>query len=118
MVNRVVEKEKIALPNSTTTVPFAVNSMNETDSVVKARVGQVVVIGGLMSERNSDVRGGVPGARDVPVAGALFNWGNQQTTKRELVILIKPIVVKDDSAWAGTISESEERIDGLKITPR
>ena len=118
MVNRVVEKEKIALPGSTTTAPFAVNSMNETDSVVKARDGQVVVIGGLMSERNSDVRGGVPGARDVPVAGALFNWGNQQSTKRELVILIKPIVVKDDSAWANTISDSEERIEGLKITPR
>ena len=118
MVNRVVEKEKTALPGSTTTVPFAVNSMNETDSVVKARDGQVVVIGGLMSERNSDVRGGVPGARDVPVAGALFNWGNQQSTKRELVILIKPIVVKDDNAWATTISDSEERIEGLKITPR
>ncbi len=116
MVNRVSEKAKIALPDETTTVPFAVNTMNETDSVVKARDGQVVVIGGLMSERNSDVRGGVPGARDVPLAGGLFNWGNQQSTKRELVILLKPIVVKDDNAWASMISESEQRIEGLRTT--
>lgn len=120
MVNRVVGKDKIALPGSSTTVPFAVNSMNETDSVVKARDGQVVVIGGLMSERNSDTRGGVPGARDVPVAGGLFNWGSQQSNKRELVILIKPIVVKDDNAWTQMISETEERINGMKTstTPR
>jgi MSHA biogenesis protein MshL len=120
MVNRVVEKSKIALigAGNTATVPFAVNTMNETDSVVKARDGQVVVIGGLMSERNSDVRGGVPGARDVPLAGALFNWGAQQFTKRELVILLKATVVKDDGTWSDLISDSQERISGLKTTPR
>jgi MSHA biogenesis protein MshL len=120
MVNRVVEKSKIALigAGNTATVPFAVNTMNETDSVVKARDGQVVVIGGLMSERNSDTRGGVPGARDVPVGGALFSWGTQQATKRELVILLKATVVKDDGTWSDLISESEERISGMKTTPR
>jgi MSHA biogenesis protein MshL len=122
MVNRVVEKDKLALTGanggSSMLVPFAVNSMNETDSVVKARDSQVVVIGGLMSERNSDTRGGVPGARDVPVAGSLFNWGSQQSNKRELVILLKPIVVKDENAWANTISETEERISGMQTAPR
>ena len=122
MVNRVTEKAKVALPGAVATVPFAVNSMNETDSVVKARDGQVVVIGGLMSETNSDTRGGVPVARDVPVAGALFNFGNQQASKRELVILLKSTVVKDDSAWSNLISETRERMNDMKIvapaTPR
>ena len=118
MVNRVVEKAKTAQPGSTSTVPFAVNTMNETDSVVKSRDGQVIVIGGLMSERNSDVRGGVPGARDVPVGGALFSWGTQQATKRELVILLKATVVKDDGTWSDLITESEERIGGMKTTAR
>ena len=114
MVNRVIEKEKTALPGSNATVPFAVNTMNETDSVVKARDGQVVVIGGLMNESNSDTRGGVPVARDVPLAGALFNFGNQQATKRELVILLKSTVVKDDSAWSNLISETQDRISDMK----
>ncbi len=118
MVNRVSEKSKIALPDGSASVPFAVNTMNETDSVVKSRDGQVVVIGGLMSERNSDTRGGVPGVRDVPVAGGLFNFGSQQATKRELVILLKTTVVKDDDTWANLISETEERISGMKTTPR
>ena len=118
MVNRVEEKEKVALPGSTTTVPFAVNSMNETDSVVKSRDGQVVVIGGLMTERNSDSRGGVPGVREVPGAGALFNWGQQKSTKRELVILLKTTVVKDDGTWNDQISETAARLNDLKIAPR
>jgi MSHA biogenesis protein MshL len=118
MVNRVEEKEKVALPGSTTMVPFAVNSMNETDSVVKARDGQVVVIGGLMTERNADSRGGVPGVRDVPGAGALFNWGLQQSTKRELVILLKSTVLKDDADWNEQISETAARLNELKVAPR
>jgi len=118
MVNRVSEKTKIALPDGSSTVPFAVNTMNQTDSVVRARDGQVVVIGGLMNERNSDTRGGVPGVRDVPLAGGLFNFGTQQSTKRELVILLKTTVVKSEDTWANLISESEERISGLKVAPR
>ena len=117
MVNRVSEKSKIALPDGSTSVPFAVNTMNETDSVVKSRDGQVVVIGGLMSERNSDTRGGVPIARDVPLAGSLFNFGSQQSSKRELVILLKTTVVKDDDTWANQISEAQERISGMKTAP-
>lgn len=110
MVNSVVEKSKQALPTLPDTVPFAVNTINETDSVVKAKDSQVIVIGGLMTENNSDVRSGVPGARDVPGLGALFNWGNQNSNKRELIILLKSTVVKDDSAWRDAISMSNERI--------
>jgi MSHA biogenesis protein MshL len=117
MVNSVVEKAKQALPTLADTVPFAVNTMNETDSVVKAKDGQVIVIGGLMTETNSDVRSGVPGARDVPGVGALFNWGSQNSNKRELVILLKSTVVKDDNSWNDAISLSTGRV-GAMTAPR
>ena len=87
--------------------------MNETDSVVKAKDGQVIVIGGLMTESNSDVRSGVPGARDIPGVGAFFNWGAQTAVKRELVIFLKSTVVKDDSAWRDDISATGERISEM-----
>jgi MSHA biogenesis protein MshL len=112
MVNNVVEKSKIALPDQTTMVPFAVNTMNETDSVVKAKDGQVIVIGGLMTERTSDTRGGIPGAGDLPLVGGLFNWGVQTKVKRELVILLKPTMVKDEFEWANDIEATRERLGG------
>jgi MSHA biogenesis protein MshL len=111
MVNVVVEKSKIASPAAGAAyVPFAVNSISQTDSVVRARTGQMVVIGGLMTERTLDQRARVPGVGEVPAAGALFSKGEQQSVKRELVILIKATVVEDETPWQDAIQSSAQRL--------
>ena len=114
LVNSITEKEK---PSSTQAgsafVPLAINSVNETDSVVKTADGVMVVIGGLMTESSSNGRSAVPGLGSVPVAGALFRKGDQASSKRELVILIKPTVVKMDSTWADDIAATGRRIQGM-----
>jgi MSHA biogenesis protein MshL len=114
MVNSIVEKEKISQPTvGAVRVPFAVNTISETDNVVKTKDGQVIVIGGLMTESTNDNRSKVPGAGDVPGVGAMFSKGGQSSTKRELVILLKPNVVKDDNAWTDDIAAAQGRIAGL-----
>jgi len=113
MVNTIRQVSKIAIPNSNALVPFAQNTINETDSVVKARDGQVIVIGGLMTESTDDLRSGIPGVKDVPAAGNLFKKGAQASIKRELVILLKPTVVKDDTTWADDIAASGQRIRAI-----
>lgn len=120
LVNTVEEKNKTVLLDSsgkTTTAAFAVNKINQTDSVVKAKDGEVIVIGGLMKESAADNRGGVPGIRDVPGVGGLFNRGAQAAVKRELVIMLKPTIVKDSSAWAKDISATGERINEMNAVP-
>jgi MSHA biogenesis protein MshL len=72
-----------------------------------------VVIGGLMQESADNGRAAIPGLGDVPVAGALFRKGQQQSRKRELVILIRPTVVKMDSDWTDDIAASGRRIQGI-----
>jgi MSHA biogenesis protein MshL len=119
MVNSIVERPKIALPSQQSAlVPFASNTINETDSVVKAQDGQVIVIGGLMTEGTADNRGGIPGVREVPGLGGLFNKGAQSSIKRELVILLRPTVVKDDTTWANEISAVGGRISSISSPPR
>lgn len=111
MVNSIVEKQKISLPTAgAALVPFAVNTISETDNVVKTKDGQVIVIGGLMTQSNQDSRAKVPGIGDVPGVGALFSNGGQNSLKRELVILLKPTVVKDESTWIDDISATQGRI--------
>ena len=114
LVNSITEKEK---PSSTQAgaafVPLAINSVNETDSVVKTADGVMVVIGGLMTESSSNGRSAIPGLGNVPVAGALFRKGEQASSKRELVILIKPSVVKMDSDWADDIAATGRRIQNM-----
>ena len=114
LVNSIVERAKIATPDANSvTVPFAVNTINEADSVVKAKDGQVVVIGGLMTESMTDTRSKLPGAGDVPGIGALFSKGGQKKVKRELVILLKPTVVADDSVWADDLAAVQGRLQGF-----
>uniref|UniRef100_UPI00097C6D21 type II secretion system protein GspD n=1 Tax=Pelomonas sp. KK5 TaxID=1855730 RepID=UPI00097C6D21 len=116
LVNSISEKSKIALlTTNAPSVPFAVNSISETDSVVKTQDGLMVVIGGLMMETSSDNRAKVPLAGDVPVAGTLFRKGDQATSKRELVILLKPTVVKDERDWTRDISDAERRITEMNL---
>ena len=111
MVNSIIEKAKASSTQpGAVPVPLAVNSVNETDSVVKTADGMTVVIGGLMTESSSNDRSAIPGLGNVPVAGALFRKGDQASSKRELVILIKPTVVKMDADWADDIAAASQRI--------
>jgi len=79
-------------------LPLATSTVNETDSIVRVRDGQFVAIGGLMVQQSNDERTGVPGAQDVPVLGGLFRQTSKVSSKRELVILMKPTVIQD-GAW-------------------
>jgi MSHA biogenesis protein MshL len=95
------------------TLPLAASSVSETDSIVRGRDGQVVVIGGLMRQATTSDRSQLPGASNVPILGGLMRNTNEVTQKRELVILLKPIVVQGDSTWTNDILETQGRIQAL-----
>ncbi len=80
-------------------LPLAASTINETDSIVRLRDGQIVAIGGLMLTEQRDDRTGLPVLSDAPVVGALFRQKSTVTRKREMVILIKPSVIRDDAPW-------------------
>ena len=80
-------------------LPLAASTINETDSIVRLRDGQIVAIGGLMRHEQRDDRSGVPGLQEAPVLGGLFRQKSAVSRKRELVILIKPSVIPADGAW-------------------
>lgn len=82
------------------TLPLASSSINETDSIVRVRDGEVVAIGGLMQQDSSSDRSGVPGLSDAPGVGGLFRQKSTARSKYELVILIKPTIVTDEGgSW-------------------
>ena len=114
MVNSVSEKQKISTPTSGgTLVPFAVNNIKETDSVIRTRHDQVVVIGGLMTESMSSDGSEVPGLGRSSLLGPLFRKNERRAVKRELVVLLKPTVVSDDAQWQADLATTRERIEGM-----
>ncbi|BCR06405.1 pilus (MSHA type) biogenesis protein MshL [Desulfuromonas versatilis] len=94
-------------------LPLALSTVRESDSIVRARSGQVVVIGGLM--QNSVVKdvASVPYLGKVPLLGPLFRHTQSSSRKSELVILLRPLVVQDSQAWDSEVSKSRQRIEGM-----
>jgi MSHA biogenesis protein MshL len=89
-------------------LPLASSSVSETDSIVRARDGQIVAIGGLMRQSTTDDQSGLPG-----MSKRLFGQTSKQTEKRELIILIKPTVVNSDKDWSSDISQTRERVNSM-----
>ncbi len=96
------------------TLPLASSSASEADSVVRAKNGQVVVIGGLMREAGSNERSQVPGVGNAPGVGKLFGSTSRATSKRELVILLKPTVIANDSAWQDDLLHTQRRVQQMR----
>jgi MSHA biogenesis protein MshL len=94
-------------------LPLAASTVNESDSIVRIGDGQIVAIGGLMVQQSNNSRSGVPGLQEAPVVGGLFRQTSDASTKRELVILIKPTVIQGDGAnWPAqaTINEPPQTL--------
>jgi general secretion pathway protein D len=69
----------------------------EMESVLKIDNNQIAVLGGLMQDEINNNTDAVPGLASIPVAGNLFTQHNDTTTKTELVIFLRPMVIKDAS---------------------
>lgn len=114
-VSEVVDQIKnITVGGQTQQLPLAFSTVRESDSVVKARNGQVVVIGGLMQNSTGNDESGLPGMKDVPLLGNLFGQKRKVNTRSELVILLRPIVVNSNKTWSTYIRDSADRIEKLR----
>lgn len=89
-------------------LPLASSSVSETDSIVRARDGQIVAIGGLMRQATVEDESGLP-----MLPKSLFGQTSKRTEKRELVILLKPTVVDSDKDWSDDIARSRDRINKM-----
>ncbi len=98
-------------------LPLAISTIQESDNVVRAASGQIIVIGGLMKEGSSDDDAGIPILADVPVLGNAFKHKRVTRIKKELVILLKPTVVDLPPVWAESAQESLDRVRKIKRIP-
>ncbi len=113
-ITEVSERQKnVELNSGTLTVPLAFSTVRETDSIIRAKSGQVVVIGGLMQNKKNIIESGIPYLRDIPIIGALFGQTRESIVQSELVILIQPKVV-DSRFHYEEMERINDRFSGLK----
>ena len=92
-------------------LPLAASTVNESDSIVRARDGRIVAIGGLMSQTSVIDRSGLPGSLGSD-AGTLLGQRGRSSQKRELVILLRPTLIRGDRQ-ARELDELAERFEKM-----
>lgn len=104
------EKKEIEILDSSIVVPLAKSSIRESDSVIRAADGDVVVIGGLMKSATTELVSKVPYLGDIPALGHLFRNTQNVTEKTELVILLRPTVVGVNT-WQKEVERSRDLLN-------
>ena len=84
-------------------------------SRVAVRSGETIVLGGLIREKESAGRGGIPLLSDMPVLGALFSTTTEQRERTELMVLLTPRALEDDDQVRAASVEMRQRIRSLSL---
>jgi MSHA biogenesis protein MshL len=94
-------------------LPLAASTISETDSIVRVKDGQIVAIGGLMQQEQREEHSQVPGLGETPVVGGLFRQKSTVLRKRELVILMRTTVIREDTVWP----DADPRVPAAQLQP-
>lgn len=103
---------ELALRESSVRFNLAQSDVRQSDSIVRARDGEMIVIGGLIEEREETETSRVPVLGRIPLLGALFTQHRDESRKYELVILMRPHIV-GDGTWARSVDERRDRLQQL-----
>jgi MSHA biogenesis protein MshL len=110
-ITRVESQEKrFTINGEDGQIPLALNTVRESDSIVRAKNGQIIVIGGLMQESTDEDKRGIPFLTRAPYVGNLFRENKGNSRKSELVILLKPTVIENDQDWKTDMAASKQRL--------
>lgn len=104
--------KSITVAGQTQSLPLAFSQVRESDSVVRAHDGQVIVIGGLMEDQSVKRRAQAGGLGDLPLIGGLFRQRADSSRRTELVILLRPIIADSPDDWSGQMDGMSRRLNG------
>lgn len=100
-------------------LPLASSTVNETDTMVRLQDGNIAAIGGLMQQSASRSASGVPGstAEGNPLG---FLLGNRASAarKKEIVVLIKPTIIRSPQDWEAITDRSRAALEDIDASRR
>ncbi len=101
------QTKTIRLGDENYALPLAQSSVRESDTIIKAQSGEIVVIGGLIETRKIDNESKTPLLGDIPLLGELFKSKTSATQKKELIIMLKPVVVEQNT-WKSQLEDARD----------
>ncbi|PIQ55871.1 MAG: general secretion pathway protein GspD [Comamonadaceae bacterium CG12_big_fil_rev_8_21_14_0_65_59_15] len=93
--------------------PMASSNVNESDTLVRIQDGKIVAIGGLMQIESNLTSSGLPGSSNTPFSFLLGNKANSGR-KKEVVVLIKPTIIRNQHDWDEQNRRSRAALDDMQ----
>ena len=90
------------------------------ESQVLVDDGQIIVLGGLISDDVETSKQAVPGLGNIPILGLLFRYDQRQRIKTNLMIFLRPVVLRDAPTSAGLTADRYDfirNLQGVEQTP-
>jgi type II secretion system protein D len=110
-----VTPEISTVANSTVAVGNGVNAtlfnVQTVDTTVSAMDGETVAIGGLITKSNAKTENSVPWLGDLPWIGAAFRYRTQVKEKRELLVIMTPIIVRNRADAERVLTDESRKMD-------
>lgn len=113
VVSEVTDQQKtLILGQDEFTLPLALTNVRESDSIVRAKDNQVIMIGGLMQNKIENKKSSVPVLGSIPLVGKLFSQTRKSLVKSELVILLRTSLV-NQSSIENSLEDYRNRLDNM-----
>ena len=95
-----------------------ITNERKIETMVLANDGNIVVLGGLVSDEIQDDSQGVPVLSSIPLLGRLFRSDSVKVTKQNLLVFIRPTIIRDDEDLAGATAEKYRYIRDQQMERR
>jgi general secretion pathway protein D len=115
MVKLTIFQEVSSVDTSKKLSDGLITNKRSIESNILVEDGTVVVLGGLLSDTYEDSRQQVPGLGDIPYFGALFRNETRTRSKTNLMVFLRPVVVRDDASAEVLSSGRYQFMQGLQI---
>ena len=113
-----VEQEVSSVVNDQNSQPTLTPTISERriHSTVSITSGQTVLLGGLISDNTQNAHGGIPILSDIKVFGGLFGNVDNNNTRTEIIVFIKPQLVQGSVDFGTVTEEFREKLHLMRPT--
>ena len=92
-------------------------STRRSDTTVRVKDGETIVIGGLTLDQEQTTRGKIPFFGDLPLLGGLFRSRKKTTVKTELVVFVTPRILQDNGEALATNATITGKATSTEVAP-
>lgn len=111
-----IEQEVSSVDTSTNSSLGPTFNTRTISNAVLVRTGETVVLGGLLDDSTKETKSKVPLLGDIPWVGNLFRYTSTESTKRNLMVFIRPTIIRDDAIYSSLSNKKYSHFQKLQQT--